>query len=126
MSDKLLPCPFCEGDGKQLNGLCDYIKCQGCGAIAGVDVWNTRAPQAASEGKVFCQVKGHDFEDANNCVFCATDSVTISRECAESLLAALDKGVSVYMDYDAITKLFGELKQALEANPMQVTGGLCE
>jgi hypothetical protein len=91
-----------------------------------MDALNTRAPQAASEGKVFCQVKGHDFEDANNCVFCATDSVTISRECAESLLAALDKGVSVYMDYDAITKLFGELKQALEANPMQVTGGLCE
>jgi hypothetical protein len=44
----------------------------------------------------------------------ASDSVTISRECAESLLAVLDKGVSVYIDHDAATKLFGELKQALK------------
>jgi hypothetical protein len=45
----------------------------------------TGALQAASDSKVFCEVKGHDFEDANNCVFCAKDSVTISRECAEQI-----------------------------------------
>jgi hypothetical protein len=39
-------CPFCNGEGENLQGLCNYIKCQKCGAIAGIDVWSTRAPQA--------------------------------------------------------------------------------
>jgi hypothetical protein len=59
----------------------------------------------------------------------STDSVTISRECAEFHLdrAIISKERCSYpngvSEWDERIK---ELKQALEANPMQVTGGLCE
>jgi hypothetical protein len=101
----------------------DHIVCNGvAGKMLSSERERLDRMASSSDSKVFCQVKGHDFEDANNCGFCAKDSVSISRECAESLLAVLDKGESVYADPDGATKLFGELKQALSKLPAKGQG----
>jgi hypothetical protein len=94
----------------EINGKDECPKC----------VQEDSAPQATSDGKVFCQVKGHDFEDTNNCVFCAKDGVTISRECADYVLASIggDIAASCFSPRKSgktyRIKMYNEIKQALQ------------
>jgi hypothetical protein len=69
-------------------------------------------------------------KDLDENLSATSDSVTISRETAEYASKALEaytKNMMFTADQAGKVSWYKqELKQALEANPMQVTGGLCE
>lgn len=69
----------------------------------------------ATEG---CGTMIADDQGYDRCLLCTMkkdrDTITISRESAQYLFSQMEHGQTIYVAYDAATKLFDELKAALE------------